>query len=304
MTLASVNGIDLNYEQAGSGPDLVLIHGLSGNLKIWQRFIVPALRNTFTVLTFDLRGHGRSAMPNTGYTSAYMARDLIALLDSRRINRAHIVGHSFGGVVALHSAALYPDRVSRVSICDSRIWAVQPVQKVKDWRYWEMWKAQLEKQGLTVDGETELDFFLLPSVIMQQVSAAGRGIPKREGDRMDRWDKLLSSTTAAAELKDPASLTIEMISRVRPPIQAIYGELSFCLPTLERLSELIPGLKPIILAGVGHLLPITRPALLAAHLRAFHAHLETVVGDVACARPSPNETAQVEQPAWSVEQSR
>jgi pimeloyl-ACP methyl ester carboxylesterase len=304
MTLASVNGININYEQTGSGPHLALIHGLTGSLKMWQSFIVPALNDRFTVLTFDLRGHGRSDMPPTGYTSADMACDLIALLDSLGVDRAHVVGHSIGGIVALHAAALYPNRFSGVSLCDSRVWAIQPVQKVRDWPHWKTWKAQLEQQGLTVDGDSELDFSLLASLSMQQVSTAGHGTPKRTGGRMDRWDKLLSSTNAAAELKDPAGLTVELINRLRPPIQGIYGELSFCLPTLERLANLLPDLKPTVLAGVGHLFPITRPALFAEHVRAFHTGLEEdVSGDIVLTDPPFGETANVDPPTLSEERS-
>jgi pimeloyl-ACP methyl ester carboxylesterase len=278
MPKAFVNGLNIRYEQAGSGPHLVLIHGLTGSLDVWQFSVVPALTDTFTVLTFDLRGHGDSDMPVSGYTSSEMARDLVALLDDRRIDRAHIVGHSAGGAIALQLGVQSPDRVTALTISDSRIRTLQPTQKVKDWPHWGMWKSQLQKHGLTVDEEGELDFTLI-ELMFQRPPESPQASPKGARGREERWKTLLSSTTAKDDLRDPTGLSIEMIGQLRPPTQAIYGEFSFCLPTLDGLRKHVPSLKSSILPGVGHLFPIARPALFVEHIKAFHAVLN----------PTPNE---------------
>jgi pimeloyl-ACP methyl ester carboxylesterase len=118
MPKAFVNGINIHYQETGAGSHLVLIHGLTGTLAAWQLGILPSLTDRFQVLAYDLRGHGHSDMPPSGYTSADMARDLLALFDERGIAQTHLVGHSFGGVVALHFAALHSDRVSALTISD------------------------------------------------------------------------------------------------------------------------------------------------------------------------------------------
>jgi pimeloyl-ACP methyl ester carboxylesterase len=273
MPKAFVNGLTINYEQTGSGPHLALIHGLTGSLAFWNVWVVPALADMFTVLTFDLRGHGDSDMPPSGYTSAEMASDLVTLLDDRGIDQAHVAGHSFGGTIALHLAAQHPDRVAALTISDSRIWMLQPIQKVKDWPHWGIWKAQLRQHGLSVDEESELDFSLLEPLMLQRPPQSQQTPPIAARGRGERWKTLLASTTAKYDLKDPAGLTTEMIGQLRPPTQAIYGELSFCLPTLDGLRKLLPSLKSTILPGVGHLFPITRPALFIEHLKAFHMAL-------------------------------
>jgi pimeloyl-ACP methyl ester carboxylesterase len=264
---AFVNGVNIHYEQAGSGPHLALIHGLTGSLADWRYSIVPAMTDTFRVLTVDLRGHGDSDMPPSGYTSAEMARDLVALLDDLGIDQANIAGHSFGGTIALHLALQRPDRVTALTISDSRIRTLQPVQKVKDWPYWQLWKAQLQQQGLVVDEESDLDFSLLEPLMSQQ------GWSQRARSRAERWKTLLSSTTAEVDLRDPAGLTVEMLSQLRLPTQAIYSEFSFCLPTLDGLRKHIPSLKSTILPGVGHLFPIRKPELFVEHVKAFLAEL-------------------------------
>jgi pimeloyl-ACP methyl ester carboxylesterase len=292
MPRALVNGININYEQVGSGPPLVLIHGLTGSLEIWQRVIAPALSDTFTVVTLDLRGHGQSDMPTSGYSTADLANDAIGLLDSLNIDRAHIVGHSIGGVIALHSAVLRPDRVCAVSMSDSRIRALQPAQKVKDWPHWETWKGQLEQQGLTVDGESELDFTLIATLFVRKFTA--EGMPKGEEGRIDKWEKLLTQTTAATDLKDSAGLTAERIAQLGPPLQAIYGEYSFCRPTLDGLRNLLPSLTTVVLPGVGHLFPIMRPALFIERVKAFHGGLEAPSPEITQAEPAPGAVLQAE----------
>ena len=79
------------------GPDIVLIHGVTGDLSIW--FLCKAMQElsaTYRVTAYDLRGHGYSDAPPTGYTSADQAGDLFAIMDVLGIEKASLVGHSFG----------------------------------------------------------------------------------------------------------------------------------------------------------------------------------------------------------------
>ncbi len=267
---ASANGINIHYEQTGSGPHLVLIHGLTGSLADWNLRLVPLLSGKFTTLTYDLRGHGYSDMPPSSYTSADMASDLLGLLDALKIERAHIVGHSLGGAVALHFAALYPQRVWSLTISDSRIRSLQPSQKIKDWTHWPLWREQLEKQGLTLDEEGELDFALLQLLFAQRSAQRQSGTTASERRRQEWWAQFLASTTANVDLRNPAGLTPELISQIRIPIQAVYGEYSFCLPSLSALTQCLQGLKSTILPGVGHFYPIFRPESLVELIKAFH----------------------------------
>src|SRR5262249_39510694 len=112
MPFTTVRGLKFHYQQAGAGPDIVLIHGVTGDLSIW--FLcnaVQSLSASYRVTAYDLRGHGYSDAPPAGYTSADHAADLFALMDALGVGRAALVGHSFGGVIAAHAAALAPGRV-------------------------------------------------------------------------------------------------------------------------------------------------------------------------------------------------
>src|SRR5580704_17752410 len=99
------NGMTFHYQQAGEGPDVVLIHGVTGDLSIW--FLCNAmtdLAGTHRVTAYDLRGHGYSEAPPSGYTSADLSSDTIGLMDAIGAPKARLVGLSFGGVVAMHAA--------------------------------------------------------------------------------------------------------------------------------------------------------------------------------------------------------
>ena len=93
----------------GSGPAIVLVHGFSLDGRMWDEQ-VAALRDIATVVRLDLRGYGRSSDPAPGVAYAHSA-DLLALLDHLNITSAVFVGLSMGGLVALHTALVAPQRV-------------------------------------------------------------------------------------------------------------------------------------------------------------------------------------------------
>src|SRR3954467_2155391 len=115
-----VNGVRLYYQQFGAGPDVVLVHAVTSNQAVWVfSGLADALAADFRVTLDDLRGHGASERPPTGYTSADMAADFAALHAELGLGPAYLVGHSFGGVVGIHAASLSPDRVAGVVLSDS-----------------------------------------------------------------------------------------------------------------------------------------------------------------------------------------
>src|SRR5437763_2434780 len=121
MPEVEVNGTRLYYQQSGDGPDVVLVHAVTSNQAVWvfTGLLDAVAADGFRVTSYDLRGHGFSARPPTGYTSAVMAEDLRQLLAALGLGPALLVGHSFGGVVGIHAAVLTPDAVAGVVLSDS-----------------------------------------------------------------------------------------------------------------------------------------------------------------------------------------
>src|SRR4029450_2587664 len=99
MPKVRVNGIDLHYEESGGGEPLLMIMGFGGDHQAWA-FQVPEFAERYRVITFDNRGAGQSDGPDVAYSTRMMADDAVGLLDVLRIERAHVLGVSMGGMIA------------------------------------------------------------------------------------------------------------------------------------------------------------------------------------------------------------
>src|SRR5262245_43592277 len=120
MKLA-VPGGTLAYDETGRGPAVILIHGSFLDRGTWD-LQVPALAPRYRVVRYDIRPFGESTVPEKPYRTI---DDLLALIDALKIDRAHLVGHSFGGGVALDFAIAHPDRVSSLVLVNSGVPGLQ-----------------------------------------------------------------------------------------------------------------------------------------------------------------------------------
>jgi pimeloyl-ACP methyl ester carboxylesterase len=111
MPTVRANGIDIYFEEHGSGEPLLLIMGWGGNAATWQPQI-PGLAEHYRLIVFDNRGAGRSSAPDEPYTIRQMAADTFGLLDALDVARAHVFGISMGGMIAQELALEQPERVA------------------------------------------------------------------------------------------------------------------------------------------------------------------------------------------------
>ena len=91
----------------GAGQPILLLHGLASTCYIWDQ-VAPILARSFAVVDMDLRGHGESAKPDHGYDFASVSRDVAGLIQAKDMDKPIVVGHSWGGDVALELAVAYP----------------------------------------------------------------------------------------------------------------------------------------------------------------------------------------------------
>ena len=114
----SIHGHQIGYRRGGQGPVVLLLHGIAGSSLTW----VPAMRllqSDYTVLAPDFQGHGASEKPLGDYSLGNLAsamRDFLSLLD---IDRATVVGQSFGGGVAMQFSYQFPERCDRLVLVDA-----------------------------------------------------------------------------------------------------------------------------------------------------------------------------------------
>ncbi|HUQ69546.1 MAG TPA: alpha/beta hydrolase [Planctomycetaceae bacterium] len=270
MPTIDANGVTFHYLQAGQGPDLFLLHGLSGNLATWHLRIVPLLQEHFRVTTYDLRGHGRSSMPPSGYTTGDMAGDLNALMDALGIARAAFVGHSFGADIVLHFALLHPNRASRLALIEPGIPALVHDRKLGQWEGWEFWARDLERMtGEPVPRErwSDVAYMVRRSVEIPIVYGPLKGLPRRK----DRILKLLDTTTMIADYETVGELTLQNLATIQHPKLLIYDGGSAWLSSFRVLRDLLVNCTPIVLPGaeMRHFAPLEAPELLVEHLVRF-----------------------------------
>jgi 2-hydroxy-6-oxonona-2,4-dienedioate hydrolase len=108
-----VGGVRTRVLQAGSGPDLVLLHGTGGHLEAYARDMA-GLAEHYRVTAYDMVGHGYSDLPDKPYTIDVLSDHLLGTMDALGIGRAHLSGESLGGWVVAWTAAFHPDRVDRL----------------------------------------------------------------------------------------------------------------------------------------------------------------------------------------------
>jgi pimeloyl-ACP methyl ester carboxylesterase len=138
---ADANGIKTNYLEAGTGDPVVLIHGSGPGVTSYAnwRLVLPALAENFRVVAPDMVGFGFSERPaNIEYGVQTWADQVVGLMDTLELPKAHLVGNSFGGAIALRIASLHPDRVGKLVLMGSmgvpfpitegleRVWGYEP----------------------------------------------------------------------------------------------------------------------------------------------------------------------------------
>lgn len=116
MPRIQTSTLNIYYEIAGTGPPLLVLSGTGGDLRNKPNIMDSPLTSTFQVISYDQRGLGQSEKPQDGYTMTAYADDAAALLDALGFDKVHVLGMSFGGMVAQEFCLAYPDRVNRVGL--------------------------------------------------------------------------------------------------------------------------------------------------------------------------------------------
>lgn len=156
MPFARINQIELYYEETdftrlweGEPEVLVLLHGLHGHLLWWNYYQVAPFSQEYRVVTLDLRGHGKSFKPATGYSIEIMASDVCELLRQLGVERVHIGGASMGGMVTLQFALNYPEMVRSLVLVDSYPHTPQIIHEAL-----EKWITDTQEKGYAKVMET------------------------------------------------------------------------------------------------------------------------------------------------------
>jgi pimeloyl-ACP methyl ester carboxylesterase len=247
------------YAIEGSGPSLLLIHGVGARLDNWDG-VVAALGDRFTTICYDLRGHGESSKAPGPYSIELLAADALAVLDHLGLARGHVAGHSLGGLVAQRLAIDAPERVERLALLSTA-----------GGRSEEERRRVLERLAL-VEHDIPGEHFR-------------RSIGRWFSDEFQRSNAELIERYAARNMaNDPhcyaaayrVLATTDLVAelhRIRAPTLIVTGEGDVgSTPRMAQLMhERIPGSRLHVLPGLRHSILVEAPDRVAGLLEGFFA---------------------------------
>lgn len=243
--IAELNDVRLRFLDEGRGVPVVFLHGLAANLDTWKEQ-AGRLADHYRTIRIDLRGHGGSSTPAGPWTVADLAVDVANLLHHLRIERAHIVGHSAGGVVA---ARLALDRPALVASLCLVAMATECSERVATECYLR-WADTAEREGM-----------------LATLTQSGM---RREVDASDLGDPIgFAWACRAIATLCPEPLTPRLVAVHCPSLIVVGDRDPIGVGGAVKASRALAGSELLILPGLGHL-PFEQDADgFAARLRAF-----------------------------------
>jgi pimeloyl-ACP methyl ester carboxylesterase len=288
ITCTNSNGsaAKISYRQVGTGPDVILIHGLAANCAFWQMDLIAPLSASHRVTIYDLRGHGYSEMTESGYRPPEMADDLLSLMDQLAIGKATLVGHSFGGDVALNFITKYPQRVENLVLADTRVHVMQPSNYARDWPNATEAIPKLHELGLNIpEDEKDSGIWLLEQLAKPEWRAIRHKLkgsplympfgPWGGGGRSaDKWLQLLETTQARQDFASIAGPSEEQIRRIEQKVLVYYGSHSTLQASFAGLQRLLPHCTSLVAQNGGHFFPLSQPKIFGAQVSSFLSRCE------------------------------
>jgi 3-oxoadipate enol-lactonase len=268
--MVRANGIQIHYERMpakrtsgdATPPTVVLVHGLgTDNLaSLYMTLAAPLAAAGNDVIAYDLRGHGRTDKPATGYRISDFVADLDGLLDEVGVEApVHLVGNSFGGTLTFSYAATHPARTASLVSIDT-----EPAT--------EQWA---EKMGRTLDG------------VMQAMAREEYFVEIRDqfgvhAARMSRdADRRLRTTSMVRDIPSGPVLAPDALRAIRCPVLSIVGSEGFQYDNLAALRSVLPDARIEVLEGQDHYLVLRSHRTVRALLLDWIADYEVSAAGVA-----------------------
>jgi len=259
MTKARVANVELAYDDVGSGPAIVLVHGYPFNRSMWDEQ-VAALRDDYRVIRLDLRGHGESESSGGPATMSLMAQDIASLLDLLGINSAVVGGLSMGGYVTLAFYQLFPSRVEKLLLADTRAQADTDENK----------KVRAEQaQKILSEGMAGIADAMLPKLLAPDTVSKRPEVVKRVRDMMlqTKPEGAAAALSGMAQREDQTA----RLSDIRVPTLILVGREDAITPVAdsEKMHQAIADSRLTVIENAGHVSNIEQPEQFNRALRDF-----------------------------------
>lgn len=267
----NIHGHDVAYRHAGEGPVLLLLHGIAGSSRTWVP-VMELLRRSYTVLAPDFLGHGQSDKPRGDYSLGNYAAGMRDFLHVLGIERATVVGQSFGGGVAMQFAYQFPERCERLVLVDAG-----GLGREVSWRLRLVTLPAAE--------------YVLPILFSDPMRNCGDSIfgllqhlGVRHARALEVWRSLSSLAEPASRqafvrtmraVIEPGGQSVSAMDRLylaaNMPTLIIWGDKDKIIPVLHAYNahEAIPNSRLEIMEGVGHSPQVEDPVRFVQILRDF-----------------------------------
>ncbi len=249
--------IDCAYTVEGSGPPLFLIHGIGAARDTW-RFVLPALTDHFTVVSYDLRGHATSPMSDGEFGLDELVDDLERVRELSGFEQAHFAGHSLGGMIGPAYARKHADRVLSLGLLSTAAGRTEDDSA----KVWGVVRA-MEEKGVAQVLDTLIDRWYTDAFI------------REHPDIVDRRLKQVVGTDEAVFMNVfriyAGTEMMPWLHEVEAPSLVLTGEFDGgCNPRLNRLiADALPNSELVVLPNLKHSILLEAGEEVAAHLVRF-----------------------------------
>jgi 3-oxoadipate enol-lactonase len=257
MNFVTVNKVTLHckFEGAAAGLPLVFINSLGSDLRIWDD-VLPLLPEPCRKIRYDKRGHGLSDSPAGPYTIRDHANDLAGLLDHLQLAQAILIGVSVGGMIALDFAAVFPQRVQALILCDT-------AAKLATAEYWNERIKAIQEQGMQSLVEPILSRWFAPN------------FPQKQPAAYQGFSNLLSRTDVNGYLATCAALGAadlrDELAAIRQPALVLCGAEDSATPPelVEGLADGLGNGRFQLMPQAGHTPSVEQPEAVAQAITQF-----------------------------------
>ncbi len=270
--LSTDDGVRLYYEEAGSGAPVVFVHEFAGDHRSWE----PQVRyfsRRYRCIAFNARGWPPSEVPEdvTCYSQARACDDIRSILDGLKIDKAHIVGLSMGGMATLHFGLTYPSRARSLLVAGAG-YGSEPGEREKFREEAVVIAAKLEKEGMAAFAEV----YAYGPTRVQFENKDSRGFAQFKAMLAEHSAKGAANTQLGVQRERPSIFELEdKLAACRVPMLVVTGDEDWpCLLPGVFIKRTCPTAGLMMIPNSGHAVNIEEPAAFNAALADFLAQVD------------------------------
>lgn len=270
---ANVNGVRLHYAEMGSGPLVILLHGFPQCWYTW-RYVMPRLAQRFHVVAPDMRGYNESSKPGgvSSYNIEKVSGDIVELIDALGEEKAHVVGHDWGGSIAWHMGAHHSDKIDRLAVINAPHPAAfqrelrRPKQALRSW-YVLAFQIPIIAEAM------------LRMTFRRSLSSSAPTPGTFSEEALDVYENAVSQPGTATSMLNYYRAAVRQAPALMPEAKRIITVQTLLLWGMKDFAlapELIEGLEPYVpdlrierIEESGHWVPEEKPGVVADLLLGF-----------------------------------